>query len=80
MYSQPISDKAAKKLGLNDDDSAYEERDVKAQRMGKLFDDIGFGDKKINLKTRLGWKWKDLKGFYSDIKYTVRNLIQSILG
>ena len=77
LRSQPLSIKAVKKLGLNSEKEILEmsEGNIKSQRIGRMFDDIDMGNKKskISLQTRLGWKWRDLKGSYYDVKYTIRN-------
>jgi len=51
------------------------EQNIKSQRIGKWFDDIFDDDERvqISLKTRIGWKWRDMKGKYYDFKYAVRN-------
>ena len=75
--SQPLDPKVYKKLGL-DDNNQHEkmtERNIKSQHIGKLFDDLLDGSEKhkISLKKRLGWKWRDIKGKFYDIKYAFRN-------
>jgi len=75
--SQPLDPKVYKKLGLDDNDQHEKmtERNIKSQHIGKLFDDLLDGSEKhkISLKKRLGWKWRDIKGKFYDIKYAFRN-------
>ena len=58
--SQPLDPKVYKKLGLDDkkEREKMSDRDIKSQRIGKLFDDLldGSRKRKISLKTRVGWK------------------------
>ena len=75
--SQPLSLKTAKKLGLGSkkEFQAMTEKNIKSQRVGRMFDDIYIGSRKnrVSLKTRFGWKWRDLKGAYHDLRYIIRN-------
>jgi hypothetical protein len=66
--SQPLSEKAVKHYKL--DISCLDERDetIISQHMGTMFDDILSGDRKISLKTRLGWKWHRITDCYYSIK------------
>jgi hypothetical protein len=71
LNSQPIDPKFYDKSKLDD----IEKMDckIKSQHIGKMFDDI-FGDKcKIGFKTRIDWLWRDVKGVFYDMKYTIRN-------
>jgi hypothetical protein len=64
-----------------EDKSEYDpiqEHSIKSQRIGKMFDDILSDDKnvKISLKTRLLWRWLDIKSLFCNLKYTVCNHIK----
>jgi hypothetical protein len=73
LRSQPLSDKAVKRLGLdNSERPVPDERNVISERIGEMFDDFDL-DKKPSLRTRLDWKWRDIKGKYYDIKHTIQN-------
>ena len=73
LRSQPLSDKAAKRLRLDKSERlAMDERDIISQRIGKMFDDFDF-DKKPSLRIRLGWEWRRITDKYYDIKHTIRN-------
>jgi hypothetical protein len=73
LRSQPLSDKAAKRLGMDASNRPEaDEQDIISQRIGKMFDDFDF-DRKTSLRTRLGWKWRQIKDKYYDIKHTIRN-------
>ena len=54
LRSQPLDPKVYKKLGL-DERSEHEEmteEDIESQFIGKMFDDILDGDRKVTLKMR----------------------------
>jgi hypothetical protein len=55
------------------DHADFSEDNILSQHMGKLFDDLFADDRKIALKTRLGWKWRSVKGAYHDFRYRRRN-------
>ena len=78
--SQPLDPKVNKKMGLDDINEREDtsESNIKSQRIGKMFDDMFYGNEKhtIGLKARLGWKWRDLKGAYYDLKYAIRNRLK----
>ncbi|MCL2813577.1 MAG: hypothetical protein FWD23_03155 [Oscillospiraceae bacterium] len=73
LKSQPLDPKFCEKFKLGDDES---ERKIKSQHIGKMFDDILDGKRKIGLKTRIGWIWRDIKGVFYDMKYAVRNRLK----
>ena len=66
---QPLDAKTSKKFDKYQDD--FNERDIESQRVGRMFDD--HDNVKIDLVTRLGWKWRSVKGFYHDVRYTFMN-------
>ena len=72
--SQPLNLKTAKRLRLGNkkEFQAMTEKNIKSQRIGRMFDNFDRGSRKnrISLKTRLGWKWRDLKGAYTEEKYS----------
>jgi hypothetical protein len=74
--SQPLDDKFAKKLGLDDEETDFSERNIKFQRMGKMLDFLDRDDRKISLVKRLGWKWQRIKEIYYDVKHGLRNHIR----
>jgi len=71
VNSQPLDDKVAKKMGL--DDADYNDRTIMSQRIGKMFDFLDEEDRKIDLKTRIEWKWRSIKDFFYNVKYAVIN-------
>ena len=77
LRSQPLAPEISKRIKQNSDEEflAMSERNIKSQRIGKMFDDIlsGEGKRKIKLKTRLKWRLKHIKEFFYDFKYTYRN-------
>ena len=50
----------------------FSDKNIKSQRIGKLFDSIE-KDNKISLKTRMKWRWRDIKNAYHDVCYRRRN-------
>jgi len=74
IQSQPVDPKISKKLGFDDESKKTPESEViMSQRIGELLDDLFDGKRKISIKTRLGWKWLDIKNVFYDIKYSIRN-------
>ena len=69
MLSQPLDPKISEKFKSDDYNEA--ERKIKAQRIGKMFDDMD--DRKISIFRRISWFWSDVKGVFYDMKYAVRN-------
>ena len=73
LKSQPLDPKFCEKFKLDDDES---KRKIKSQHVGKMFEDILDGKRKIGLKTRIGWIWRDIKSVFYDMKYAVRNRLK----
>jgi hypothetical protein len=69
--SQPLDPKAAKKMGLEDINTVKNRPEPKiiSERIGRMFDDLSLGKRKIGLKTRLECLRKDIRGFYHDVRY-----------
>jgi hypothetical protein len=78
IRSQPIDPKFYKKLKLSDLDELEERSEpaIKSQRIGKMFDDLIDGDRKISLWKCLKWKKLRVRGKYYDMKHAVRNHIK----
>ena len=75
--SQPLIEKIYKKLGLDGQKAdSLQEQDIKAQRIGNMFDFADARDKKIDLKTRLNWKRCSIQNNFYDFKYMIRNHIK----
>lgn len=75
--SQPLDPKFCKKYDLDDsrEHEAFSEKKIKLQRIGKMFDHL-FDDsreRKISLRTRLGWKRRRINDKIYDLKYAARN-------
>lgn len=71
--SQPLDPTKYPKLKLTDQSRDF--KTIKSQWVGKMFDNL-FSDndkRRIDLKTRLRWKWQEFKGFCADLKYVIRN-------
>ena len=71
LNSQPLDPKFCDKFKVDDNDES--ERKIKSQHIGKMFDDIIDDKRKIGLKTRIDWIWRDIKGVFYDMKYAIRN-------
>jgi len=71
--SQPLDPKL---YGTMDEQKITEAQDEKiiSQRMGTMLDDLD-DNYKIDLKTRMKFTWRDIKGRFYDIRYILRNLI-----
>jgi hypothetical protein len=65
-----LSEKLAKSA---DHDRDFSDESIASQRIGRLFDDLLDGDRKIPFKTRIGWKWRHFKENYHDFRYRRRN-------
>ena len=75
IRSQPLSAEISAKLEKQDD--TENDRVIKSQRIGKMFDWADdHTERKVDLKTRLEWKWRDFKGLFHDIKHTILNHIK----
>jgi len=61
------------KLKEQDDRDGFSDENIESQHIGKLFDDLLDDSHKISFRTRLGWRWRDIKGTYHDICYRRRN-------
>ena len=75
--SQPLDPKISKKF---ESETKYEselitKKKIKAQRIGKMFDDI-YEERKFSLMTLIKWKWWNIKDWFSNFKYTIRNHIK----
>jgi hypothetical protein len=49
------------------------EQNIKTQRIGKMFDYLFSEERSVSIKTRIGWKIRQLKEWYRDSRNTVRN-------
>ena len=56
-----------------DDLDSLSDENIKSQHIGKLFDDLPDSPHKISFRTRLGWRWLNIKGAYHDMCYRRRN-------
>jgi hypothetical protein len=79
-FSQPLDSKYYEKLMKNreNEETDFSEDKIKAQAIGKMFDDILDGSKrrKINISLRIYWLLRDIKWFFYDVKYTIRNHVK----
>ena len=75
LRSQPLSEEISKKLDAKSkgEIDTMNEGNIKSQYIGHFFDEIVEGKRRVRLKTRLGWKWCNLKGKYYDLILAVRN-------
>jgi len=77
IQSQPLDIKYCEKIGLEKDDeiSGFSEKEIKAQFIGKMFDDSPEENKKrkITFRLRLIWFWRGISNGFYDIKYAIRN-------
>ena len=75
--SQPLDIKFSEKLGLDkiSEEMEFDERKIKKQYIGKMFDDLLNESKKrkIPISTRIYWKWRRITDFFYDTKYAIRN-------
>lgn len=76
-HSQPLGQEYADKLGLKNEDEfpGFTEKEIKAQFIGRMFDDIPDEKRKrkISIGLRLYWLWSGIKEFFYDMKYAIRN-------
>jgi len=71
--SKPLDPKRLpKELIKKDRHDSFSDENITSQYIGKMFDDLR-RDHKILLKTRLGWKWRNIKGAWHDLRYRRRN-------
>ena len=76
-FSQPLdpgfSDKIIKDSEYDETD--FSEGNIKAQAIGEMFEDIldENGKRKIGIGLRFHWLMGDIKGFFYDLKYSLRN-------
>ena len=72
---QPLCEEISKKLDAKSkgEIDTMNKSNIKSQYIGHFFDEIVEGKRRIRLKTRLGWKWRNLKGKYYDLIFAVRN-------
>ena len=77
IHSQPLDSKFSEKMGLDKTDESLEFDDskIKKQYIGKMFDDLldEGNERKIPISTRIYWVWRDIKSFFYDMKYAIRN-------
>lgn len=77
IRSQPLAPEISERIKQNSDDDFAEmsERNIKSQRIGKMFDDILSGDRKSKIKLKIRFKWwtKRIKESFYDFQYTCRN-------
>ena len=76
--SQPLDPKFCKKYELDSNKEAelMNEQNIQLQRIGRMFDFIDTDEmveRRPSLRTRLRWKWHQIKDGYYDRKYTIRN-------
>ena len=79
IRSQPIDDNYIKKLKLNKSETiSGNAKEIKSQRMGKMFDDIFESERKrtVNFQRCFRRKWQRLKDIRCYIKYSIRNHIK----
>ncbi|MCL2007160.1 MAG: hypothetical protein FWG77_03655 [Treponema sp.] len=76
-YSQPLDPSYSEKILKNrkNDTTGFSEDNIKAQAIGKMFEDIlnKNGKRKISISLRLHWLLDDIKRFFYDLKYSIRN-------
>ena len=77
IQSQPLDSKFCEQMGLNkiDENASFSEKEIKDQFIGNMFDDIRGenGKRKISLGLRFHWLFQDIKNFFYDTKYAIRN-------
>ena len=75
--SQPLDPKFCEKMGLNkiETEAGFSDKEIKEQFIGGMFDNLmEEGNKrKVTLGLRLYWLWRDIKNFFYDTKYAIRN-------
>ena len=75
--SQPLDPKFCEKMGLNkiDEEASFSSKEIKNQFIGGMFDDFmeESDRRKISLGLRLHWLYGDIKNFFYDTKYAIRN-------
>ena len=79
IQSQPLDPKFCEKMRLDkNDDSDFSEKEIKAQFIGKMFDDIPEENnkRKGTLGLRISWFWRSITDGLYDIKYAIRNYIK----
>jgi hypothetical protein len=80
--SQPLDSKYSEileeKRKYKDEENEFSERKIKSQYIGKMLEDLLDEDKKrkIGLRLRLTWLWRDITGFFYDVKYGIRNFFK----
>jgi len=77
IQSQPLDSKFCEQMGLNkiDENASFSEKEIKDQFIGNMFDDIPgeSGKRKISLGLRFHWLFQDIKNFFYNTKYAIRN-------
>jgi len=76
ITSQPLSVELSEKYERKSktEIDAMKDKNICSQYIGSMFDDILEKDEhKIELKLRLEWIWRDIKGKFYDLKYAIRN-------
>ena len=77
LQSQPLDAPFCEKMDLNkaDTESAFSEREIKTQFIGRMFDDIcdASNKQKISLGLRFSWLWRRISDEAYDLKYAIRN-------
>ena len=77
IQSQPLDFKFCEQIGLDkrNKQNEFDERKINKQYIGKMFGDLldKSNKRKIPVSTRINWLWRDIKYFFYDIKYAIRN-------
>jgi hypothetical protein len=75
LRSQPLAPDVSKRFRGDEEIEAMSERNIKSQRIDKMFGDIldTIGKRKISLKKRIRFRGRRIKDAFYDLKYTIRN-------
>jgi len=71
--SKPLDPKRYYKIKETDHQDDFSDENIETQRIGKMFDDLMDKSHKISFKTRLEWRWRDVKVAWHDMRYRRRN-------
>ena len=75
IRSQPLDSQYSEKYKSQLEESEeMTERNIQSQRIGQLFDDMDFDSEcSFCFKRWIIWKYRDVRDFYYDSKYAIRN-------
>ena len=59
IQSQPLDPKYSERLNQNPESSDYSDSKIKSQSIGKMFESLLDGNKKIGIGLRLNWLRRD---------------------